>query len=205
MMRIDKNDPRLIDFALGELAPEEAKTIEAVLALPENAEARAEVLVFQGLTKEVAGALAGQAGWLDADQRDAVLDAAEKRRFQLRFRWGYLVGCAAAVLVAAAFVLPYFARAREAYMRPESEMAWLQERLDALPEGYERFLVPDINNPAQVNRESFDLSDEQVRRDLRERLPELEQMADQQQRQLSELRSMPEASETGVYSVSPAP
>ena len=58
MMRLNSNDPRLIDYALGELSEEETEAIAAALELPENQAARDEVAAIQDLAEASREALA---------------------------------------------------------------------------------------------------------------------------------------------------
>ena len=77
-MRMEQDDHRLIDFALGELDAEEARQVEAALALEENAEARQAVEEYRQVAAMAAAALqVSQAdGSLTGEQREHVLQQA---------------------------------------------------------------------------------------------------------------------------------
>ena len=88
-MRFDKDDPRLIDYALGELDEDERKAVEAALQEPENDEARQAVDEMQALAKVSTRVLQQEpAGALDDAQREAVVHKAERRSRTRRMRTG---------------------------------------------------------------------------------------------------------------------
>jgi secreted protein with Ig-like and vWFA domain len=128
-MRIDTNDPRLIDFALGELDPAEAKQFEAALALPENAEARAEVNALQHLTEKVGEALETHGATLDADQRDAVREAAADSRRGMRV-WPFALGLAASLCLGAFGIAGYFRFQNIQKDFEISQLAFEKERIE---------------------------------------------------------------------------
>jgi hypothetical protein len=118
---IDHNDPRLIDYALGELTPEEAKEFEAELNQPENAEALKAMKEFQTVAGAAKNALAAEpAGQLRAEQREAVIEQAatpanvtsiDKAPRPRRFRFfTYAVVAAACLVLTFAVVMPNLLR-----------------------------------------------------------------------------------------------
>ena len=120
---LDHNDPRLIDYALGEMTPEEAKEFEAELNLPENAEALKAMKEFQTVAGAATQALAAEpAGQLRAEQRKAVIEQAstpanvtpmEKARRSRLFRvFVDVVAVAACLLVISAIAIPNLLRSR---------------------------------------------------------------------------------------------
>ena len=112
-MRIDINDPRLIDYALGELDDAETQAIREALELEENAAARAVVEEFGALAQLSTHALQqeNESEQLNSEQRDTVLQQAEKgnvvpleqprKPFLRRLVWatGSLAACFAMVAI----------------------------------------------------------------------------------------------------------
>ncbi len=112
-MRIDINDPRLIDYALGELDDAETQAIREALELEENADARAVVEEFGALAQLSTHALQqeNETEQLNSEQRDAVLQQAEKgnvvplkqprKPFLRRLAWatGSLAACFAMLAI----------------------------------------------------------------------------------------------------------
>ncbi len=139
---IDKNDPRLIDYALGEMTPDEAKQLETELKLPENAEALKALNEFQMVADAAADALAAEpAGQLRTEQREAVVEQATAQNVPTpitkasRFRYFkkvVITAVAACLLVAVAWVsLVTLAPSREAARRaPTGETLIAMQRLE---------------------------------------------------------------------------
>jgi anti-sigma factor RsiW len=106
-MELNKQDPRLMDYVLGELDAEETRALESALERPQNAEALREVEALRGVVQAAATALekdspAAFPEGLSPEQRDNVLARAEHPMVpfparQIR-RWGKWLA-AAAVLV----------------------------------------------------------------------------------------------------------
>lgn len=160
-MELNKQDPRLMDYVLGELDPEEARALESALKLPQNAEALREVEALRGVVQVAATALEKDAPaafpeGLSPDQRNSVLARAEHPVVpfparQIR-RWGKWIAAAAAVLVlfiAGVFFNPFLMTAREAHRRTAfvtkpAEMDALERQRIAEGGGAERFLVQNI-------------------------------------------------------------
>ncbi|MCK5863043.1 MAG: von Willebrand factor type A domain-containing protein [Candidatus Hydrogenedentes bacterium] len=119
---IDHNDPRLIDYALGELTPEEAKAVEAELKQPGNAEALKGMKEFQIVAGAAKDALEAEpAGQLRAEQREAVIEQAaapanvtpitKAPRFLYPRIFTYAV-LAACLIATFTFVMPNLLRSR---------------------------------------------------------------------------------------------
>ncbi len=100
-MRIDKNDPRLMDYALGELDATEHGEIEAALQHEENAEARQVVREFEALASLSTAALRAEpAGQLDDLRRAKVLSESKNER-QRRTGWPRMLAAAAMLTLVA--------------------------------------------------------------------------------------------------------
>ncbi len=153
-MKITKDDPRLMDYVLNELETEEHAAIEAALKLEENAEARAEVATLRQVVDLSVEALSTEetAVELDAEQRAEVFkeaaqgEAPAKKPFFL-FRPAFALAACALLgvgLVLNGYIVPTKSERMELADRQET----LRARIERLPEGVERFLITDINNPA---------------------------------------------------------
>lgn len=149
---LDHNDPRLIDYALGEMTPEEAKEFEAELNLPENAEALKAMKEFQTVAGAATQALAAEpAGQLRAEQRKAVIEQAstpanvtpmEKARRSRLFRvFVDVVAVAACLLVISAIAIPNLLRSRGSSgghintAMNSAKVAEIKSQLQARPDG----------------------------------------------------------------------
>jgi hypothetical protein len=112
MMRLDKDDPRLMDYALGELDTGDMKVIEAALDAAENHAARDAVEAYRSVGRLATDALGAEpAETLTEEQREAVLAGAAgttnivpMRRGRRAF-WGSLAVAAAVAAASAAVVL----------------------------------------------------------------------------------------------------
>ncbi len=107
---INKDDPRLIDYALGEMTPEEAAAFAAVLNQPENEEARQTVREFQQVAGVATDALAAEPKErLHDEQRTSILDQATAKNTSMphnkvhRFRLRRVVPVALAACLIGAF------------------------------------------------------------------------------------------------------
>lgn len=186
-LKID--DPRLMDYVLGELDSEEAKELERLLQAPENEAAREEVNLLNRLVSTATKALQSDASAQDAalpeDQRDRILTAARLQDKQTRRSLKYyrITAMAAMLLLCLGGIWLYTAvfapeaRVRQAMRKAEQEeIAALQQRMDRLDqqaEGWERFLVGDVNNP-QYSGTSRNLDDPANRAELKEKLNRIE-------------------------------
>ncbi len=95
-MQFQQDDPRLIDFALGELEAAEAKAIEAALEEDDNAAARRFVEEIRNLSDASTRALRSEdASMLSEEQRAEVIRSA-KERIPTPRRWRTLVPALAA-------------------------------------------------------------------------------------------------------------
>jgi Ca-activated chloride channel family protein len=140
-MRLEKNDPRLIDFVLGELDEEEARSVSEALQAPENAESLREVEELQGVVRASTAALnaePGAAGLAEA-QRAKIIAAAEQPAAKdnvVRFPWKSLLAAAAVLLVIGALVIPNtmsYKPAPEMVTASLSQEATGDQRLRELP------------------------------------------------------------------------
>ncbi|MCC6145522.1 MAG: hypothetical protein IT368_17075, partial [Candidatus Hydrogenedentes bacterium] len=127
-MRLDKNDPRLIDFVLGELEESKARSVSEALQAPENAEALREVEALQETVRASTAALKAEpeAAGLGEAQRKKIFAAADQpaaKRNVVRFPWKSLLAAAAVVIVIGGVALPMLGRAREAARRGSPENA----------------------------------------------------------------------------------
>lgn len=141
-MRLDKDDPRIIDFALGELDAEEHQAIAAALESEENAAAKAAVEDYRKLIAAASTDLAQEdVAALGEEQRDEILAQAEKGRSSGR-SVGWLIPLMAAagfLLIAGSVLVPNMSatmrRADTSFEMAQREReipAALEEQMEAL-------------------------------------------------------------------------
>ncbi len=190
-MELNKEDPRLMDYVLGELDADEARAIENALQLPQNAEALREVEALRGAVRMAVTAMKKDAQevpeGLSRTQRENVLAQAAhpvtpmlRRPIWRQARWlaaaAAVVFCAAAVLYSAPRLAERAQIRMAADKAEQAEIAALHERLDRLGYfGMERYLITDLNAPRPTSLISeFDLQDAEDRASLARRLDEIE-------------------------------
>ncbi len=112
---INVNDPRLIDFVLGELEAEEAAKLNAALQLPENQEALQETETLRAAINISKAALKNDAvtsvNGLSETRRQVVLETARLQggpRQKRSMRWGTRLVAAAAILLLCLGLALYF-------------------------------------------------------------------------------------------------
>lgn len=176
---IDQNDPRLMDFVLGELDETEARELAQLLQARENAEARAEVDALRDVVRAANTALqaeaAGDGPALSPFSRSRILETARTRdgRHGMGRRPYRLFALAAMLLLCLGGVWFYRSfepldqelhlAAQYAEETEYDEIAALEKRLvEELDEGWPRYFIQDINNPA-ARPTIIDLGDRETR------------------------------------------
>lgn len=207
-MNIDKNDPRLMDLALGELEESEARALLAALDDPGNAEARRELDMLRALVRTASDALSGEAAGagvsLRAEQRAAVLEhAASGAKENLapatrqRAFWRRL-----AMPAAAAAAILVFVAGGAFLLTPPDE----REHLAGLPraETPETAEAPEAAEaPAPAAVPELALADPVPPAPLSEPLPETAPLTAPQPEPLSEPRPEPRPAERTMAGAAP--
>ena len=133
-MKLEHDDPRIIDYALGELDAQERAEIAAALRDPANKDAAATAAEFAALAALSRESLAAEAGSAAPSNVTDFAPSAKRRKVGFR-----AMALAASVLfiglTAAIAILPMFSRAREAARRATPEQiareVALQKQMEA--------------------------------------------------------------------------
>ena len=189
---IDRNDPRLLDYVLGELDTAAEKELAQALNAPENAEAREEVAALRLVTGMAQKALQLESMSPDAQltktHRDTVIQAAQTVKPKSEFRQGIskrllalaamLLFCGGGLWLYLDVIQPHYAWKTAQREAEADEIAQLRMRAQQqMDRGVQRFFITDINNPGSAAAHdpfNIDYRDPQAREELSERLYALE-------------------------------
>jgi len=209
---IDRNDPRLLDYVMGELDTAAAEELTQALKAPENAEAREELAALRQVTGMAQKALQLESmspeAQLTQSHRDTVLQAAQSAkpknvpRQSIARRMltlaAMLLFCVGGLWLYLGLIQPHYAWKTAQRQAETEEINQLKMRtLNVEDRGVQRFFVTDINNPGSAASHdpfNIDYKDPQARAELSDLLDTLETNQAVQdlerERRLAERRSL---------------
>lgn len=172
-MRITKDDPKLIDYVLDELSEQEKRMVEHAIETDDTVRQAVDE-IRAAVTASVETLCEEPVPGLTDEQKASIFAEAEVPPVTPRNRrWSWLKGMAAAasfVLVAGLTwqIVRSLDRAGDTASTVSPAVQLAQDRVSQFPEGWERFLITDINNPAGSAQvlENLDYENPQTQRQI---------------------------------------
>jgi Ca-activated chloride channel family protein len=170
-MRIKKDDPRLIDYVLGELKPRERAAVETAIKKDEHvrlaveeirAAVKASAEAFQrepvpALTEEQRRSIRASSSRQPATVRRIERKSRKPVRARIRLVAAVTSGTAIVAAIAVLVVQTYPPRTDRPSLSPDAMRA--KQVAAQLPEGWQRFMITDINNAAGSAAVQLDYED----------------------------------------------